>query len=179
MGMPRRKTPSESVPKPMQAMFDSFTELTNEFSKKHLNEEYAALLRKLVAALCRKRPSPLLQGRISTWVAGMIHALGTINFLSDKSQDPYLAPAAIAEYFGIGQSTMANKSRQIREMMKISHWSSDWMLSERIEKSPIVWMISVNGFVVDARRLPRQIQEEAFAKGLIPYIPEEGAGVSF
>ena len=33
-------------------------------------------------------------------------------------------------------------------------------------------MISVNGLMVDARRMPREIQEEAFRRGLIPYLPE-------
>ncbi len=33
-------------------------------------------------------------------------------------------------------------------------------------------MIQVNGFTLDARYLNREIQEEAFRKGLIPYIPE-------
>ena len=37
----------------------------------------------------------------------------------------------------------------------------------------MAWMIQVNGFVVDARRLKREVQEEAFRKGLIPYIPGE------
>jgi hypothetical protein len=31
----------------------------------------------------------------------------------------------------------------------------------------------VNGFVVDARRLQREVQEEAYRKGLIPYVPAE------
>jgi hypothetical protein len=34
-------------------------------------------------------------------------------------------------------------------------------------------MISVNGFIVDARRLKREVQEEAFRKGLVPYVPGE------
>jgi hypothetical protein len=29
----------------------------------------------------------------------------------------------------------------------------------------------VNGLIVDARSLPRPMQEEAFRKGLIPYVP--------
>ena len=37
----------------------------------------------------------------------------------------------------------------------------------------MAWMISVNGFIVDARRLKREVQEEAFRKGLIPYVPGE------
>jgi hypothetical protein len=34
-------------------------------------------------------------------------------------------------------------------------------------------MITVNGLIIDARSAPRHIQEEAFRKGLIPYIPGE------
>ncbi len=41
------------------------------------------------------------------------------------------------------------------------------------EQSPMTWMVSLNGFMVDVRRLPREIQAAAFAKGLIPYLPEE------
>jgi hypothetical protein len=36
----------------------------------------------------------------------------------------------------------------------------------------MIWMIQVNGLIVDARHMPRAIQEEAFHKGLIPYIPD-------
>jgi hypothetical protein len=32
----------------------------------------------------------------------------------------------------------------------------------------------VDGMVVDIRRMPRELQEAAFAKGLIPYIPADG-----
>ena len=34
----------------------------------------------------------------------------------------------------------------------------------------MVWMIQVNGFMVDARSLKSEIQEEALRKGLIPYL---------
>jgi hypothetical protein len=30
-----------------------------------------------------------------------------------------------------------------------------------------------NGFILDARRLKREVQEEALRKGLIPYLPGE------
>ena len=35
----------------------------------------------------------------------------------------------------------------------------------------MAWMISVDGFIMDARSLPRLVQEEAYRKGLIPYLP--------
>ncbi len=35
----------------------------------------------------------------------------------------------------------------------------------------MVWLIQVNGLIVDARQVSREIQEEAFRRGLIPYLP--------
>jgi hypothetical protein len=42
----------------------------------------------------------------------------------------------------------------------------------------MAWMIEFNGFILDARYLKREIQEEAFRKGLIPYIPADRANES-
>ena len=42
-----------------------------------------------------------------------------------------------------------------------------------MEQNPIAWMIQINDLIVDARQLPRKLQEEAFRKGLIPYIPAD------
>jgi hypothetical protein len=36
----------------------------------------------------------------------------------------------------------------------------------------MAWMIQVDGFILDARYLRREIQEEALRMGLIPYIPD-------
>jgi hypothetical protein len=55
-GMPKR-SPSQQVPKDMQARFDEITQLTDTFSHTYLNEEYGQLCRELTATLCRKRPS--------------------------------------------------------------------------------------------------------------------------
>jgi hypothetical protein len=39
-----------------------------------------------------------------------------------------------------------------------------------MDSNPMAWYTTVNGFIMDARLAPREIQEVAFAKGLIPYI---------
>jgi hypothetical protein len=64
--------------------------LTLEFSKKFLNEEYAVIIEKLIVKMARKREVPFVSGRIDIWAAAVIHALGTINFLFDKSSQPYV-----------------------------------------------------------------------------------------
>jgi len=32
-------------------------------------------------------------------------------------------------------------------------------------------MLTINGFAVDIRNMPMELQEEAFERGLIPFIP--------
>jgi hypothetical protein len=41
------------------------------------------------------------------------------------------------------------------------------------EKNPLMWMVEVNGLLVDLRDMPREVQEIAFEDGLIPYIPAD------
>jgi len=45
-----------------------------------------------------------------------------------------------------------------------------------MDDNPTAWMIEINGFVLDARLLKREHQEEAFRKGLIPYVPGRRTG---
>ncbi len=44
-------------------------------------------------------------------------------------------------------------------------------LQRKMDDNPRVWMLEVNGFLMDIRYAPREIQETAFEKGLIPYVP--------
>ena len=168
--MSKRST-SEQVPKDMQARFDEITQLTDTFSHAYLDDEYASLCRQLTATLCRKRPSPLSQGKAATWACGIIHALGTVNFLFDASQTPHVPASQIASYFGLSTSTMQTKSKQIRDLLDMYQMDPDWTRPSQIDDNLLAWMIQINGFVIDARHAPREIQEEAFRKGLIPYIP--------
>ncbi len=163
----------------MQAKFDEITRLTDDFCAKHLNSEYAQLCRYLTAALCRKRPSPLGSGKANSWACGIVHALGMVNFLFDSSQTPHMKASELYQRFGVGQSTGQAKSQQVRNVMNMHQMDPDWCLSSMIDRNPLAWLISVNGFMVDARKMPREVQEEAFRKGFIPYLPDaEGDGAA-
>jgi len=164
---------SENVPKPMQEKYKSIVEITDSFAKDNLNEEYAQLIRYAVAALCRKRPSPLATGKASTWACGITHAIGMVNFLFDKSQTPHINSIELYKKFGVGQSTGQGKSKLVRDMLGMNQFDQNWMLPSKFDSSPLVWMLSVNGMMVDIRCMPREVQEIAFEKGLIPYIPDD------
>jgi len=169
MGLAKK---SETVPKGMQEKYQAIVQLTNSFSKENLNEEYAQFIRYAVAALCRKRPSPLEKGKESSWACGITHAIGTVNFVFDKSQTPCITARELYKKFGVGESTGQSKSRTVRDLLKIHQFDPNWTLPSRLDDSPMSWMLSLNGMMVDIRTMPREVQEIALEKGLIAYIPE-------
>jgi len=147
--------------------------LIDQFCTEHLNEEYAVLCRKLAEKLGRKRPSPLLHGSPNAWASGIVRAVGGVNFLHDKSQTPYMRSTDIDHYIGTSPSSGAAKLAAIRKMLKMHQLDPTWTLPSRLDDNPIMWMLQVNGFMVDVRHAPREVQEIAFNKGLIPYIPAD------
>jgi hypothetical protein len=162
---------SERVPKPVQATFNAIVALTDAFCRAHLDEEYAQLARQVTAALCRKRPSPLVTGTLQTWACGIVYALGTVNFLFDRSQIPSMSAAELCTGFGVSKSTGSAKAKVVRDALDMSQMDPQWYRPSKMDENPMAWMIMVNGFVVDVRQMPRDIQEAAYAKGLIPYLP--------
>lgn len=175
--MAKSPTDQESVPKNMQAAFEAVVNLTDVFCQEHLNAEYAVLCRKMAGVLCRLRPSPLARGNPAGWAAGIVSVVGRTNFLDDPSQHPYMKIGDIGPKFGIGASTAAAKASQIRRVARTGPLELEWQLPSRLRDHPLAWMIQVNGLLVDARSAPREIQEEAFRLGLIPFVPgEEGTG---
>ncbi|WYD79367.1 MAG: DUF6398 domain-containing protein [Candidatus Electrothrix gigas] len=98
-------THSEKVPQSMREMYEQIVMLTDAFSAEHLTEEYAQLIRYATAALCRKRPSPLLKGKPKTWACGITHAIGFVNFLFDRSEEPSIRASELYAAFGVSKST--------------------------------------------------------------------------
>jgi len=166
-----RISPSEKVPKQMQDIFNAIVALTETVCTTHLDEEYAHLARQATAALCRQRPSPLATGRVQTWACGIVYAVGFVNFLFDKSQTPSMRAADLCAAFGVSQSTGAAKAKAVRDALDMGQMDPRWYRPSKMEDNAMAWMIMVNGFIVDARSMPRDLQEAAYAKGLTPYLP--------
>ena len=170
------KVSSRSHSTEVKDILDTLIEMTDSFCKEFLNEEYAELCRKLATALARKRPSPLLQGKLETWACGVVRTIGWVNYLDDRSQTPHLKLPLIDKAFGVAESTGQGKSKLIRKMFKIGNFDPKWTLPSKLDDNPRVWMMSVNGFLMDVRSAPREVQEIAYEKGLIPYIPADRDG---
>mgnify|MGYP005847251855 CR=1 FL=1 len=163
----------DAVPKAARPWFEEVVKLTDRVCAEHLTDEYSALARRLAAALARKRPCPLMRGRIVTWACGVVYAVGAANFLFDPSQTPHMRGADLCAAFGVSQSAGASKGREIMRMFGIGQLDPQWCLPSRLADNPLAWLVEYNGIVMDARYLPRAVQEVAYRRGLIPFIPDE------
>ena len=160
-----------SVPRKMREKYEAVTGITDEFCHEHLNEEYADLCRKMAAILSRKRPSPLESGRTKSWAAGIAYALCRVNFLSDDSREPHMTMSELCEKIGVSQSNASSKSRELWDRLNLVPLHPEWCPPSMLEENTLAWIIEVNGLPVDARIMPREVQEEAYRLGLIPYVP--------
>ena len=167
----RQPREEPSIPATARPAYDAVVGLTDAFCREHLDDEYEALCRKLAGVLARKRPSPLPSGKPETWACGIVRTIGWVNFLDDSSRRPHLKLTAIDKAFGVAESTGQGKSKAIRTMLKIRQFDHRWTLPSRMDDNPLIWMLEVNGLIMDIRRCPREAQEVAFREGPDPLHP--------
>lgn len=163
---------TRSVPAATRSVFDLVVRLTDAVCRDHLNEEYAELSRELAAVLARKRPSPLPQATPEVWACGITYAIGAVNFLFDPAQRPHLEARALCKLFSVSASSGSRRSAQIMGLLRLIPLDPRWCTRSNLANNPLAWMIEVNGLVLDARMAPREVQREAYRRGLIPFMPE-------
>ena len=161
------------IPAALQHECEQICKLTGSFCADHLDAEYGELVRKLVAKLARKRPSPLVRGDLRIWAGAAIYTVGSVNFLFDRTQHPHMTGDELSALVGVPKSTLANKAKLIRDVLHIGLLEPEFCRRELLASSPMAWMISINGFVVDARTMPPDVQAEARRRGLIPDLPAD------
>ena len=144
----------ERVPLKLRQRYREVVALTDTLCKERLTEEYALLCRKLAAALCRKRPSPIEGGQAASWACGIVQAIGSVNFLFDATQKPHLTAQALCGLFCVSVSSGATRASQLRKMFSLFPLAPQWCLSSRLKDNPLLSMFSVNGFIMAAHGEP-------------------------
>jgi len=160
------------VPEDLHDRFREIVALTDAAADAVLNDEYKQLAREMAVTLCHDG-TPATRGKAASWAAGIMYELGMVNFLTDPNTEPYVRSEDLAAVFGVSVSTMQAKGKVIREGLDLCRFHPDWTVSSMIDDNPLVWILEVNGFMVDIRHLPREAQVVAYEKGLIPYVPAD------
>src|ERR1700726_4211722 len=126
----------KSVPRRMLPIYQKIVAVADDVCHRHLNQEYREFAHMMTAALCRKRPSPLTSGQPRTWAAGIVYALGRVNFLSDRSTYPHMTTVDLCTAFGVSESTVHSKARAIEEALAIGPLDPRWTLPSFVVVAP-------------------------------------------
>lgn len=111
-----------AVPKKMQPVYDAAAPALQTFCDTCLDEENAAYLDlclKALEKLCRMRPSPLLSGRLRTWVAGIAYFICAQNDRFAVSCPKRLNASEIAGFFGLSAPAASNQANKIRRLFDV------------------------------------------------------------
>lgn len=147
---------------------EKLQDLTRSFCEERLDNEYLQLCEKLINKMGRKREVPFKRGNLDIWAAAVVHAIGSVNFLFDKSFEPYASVSDINDYFSTNTSTVSQKSKRIRDMFNMGYFDSDFSTGGMTEANPLNNMVMVDGFIVPLDSLPEKAREmvrEARARG--------------
>lgn len=121
---------------------------TGEFCLEHLDQEYADLSKKMIEKLSRKRSVPFVSGKINIWAAGIVWAIGRINFLGDKSFKPYMRQDELSRLFEASPKSVGPKAKAICDMLKLKYYDEDFSTKKMRDSNPFARMaIDNNGFV--------------------------------
>ncbi|MCK9401607.1 MAG: DUF6398 domain-containing protein [Bacteroidales bacterium] len=129
--------------------------LIKEFCKQKLDDDYFELSERLLNKLGRKRDVPFMSGKIEIWAAAVIHALGTINFLFDKSFEPYVTVEEINVFFGTNKSSTGTKSKFIRDLLNLGYFDAEFSTQHITQNNPFERLRMVNGFIISTDLIPK------------------------
>jgi hypothetical protein len=161
------------VPEKLRPRFREIVAITDAFCDAHLDAELRDLCRGLAAVACAKG-LPVTRGKAAGWAAGVVGAVGFVNFLGDPSQPHHVTTDEMAKTIGVSPASLHNKSKAIRDALDIGRMDPRFSTAKVVDQNPMIWILSVNGIPMDVRNAPRGAQEEAFRRGLIPYLPADG-----
>lgn len=138
-----------------------------------LNEECYDMSIKLLDKLLFQFPDRLERGQAKSWAAAIVYTIGRINFLFDPRQIPHLVASELAQKFNVSQGMASKKSSELFDLFDLTQFDPDWTLPSLIDMNPFIWQVMVDGWVVDIRTQPRELQVMAYEQGIIPYIPAD------
>lgn len=116
-------------------------EMIEEFSDKYLDVEFKALNVKLAGELGDCDKISFDDDKPEVWAAGIIFAIGQLNFLFEDLYAPYISRNNLCGYFKISRMKMNNKARDIRRLLNLKlgdkNFSTEFISTLKIPKSDV------------------------------------------
>jgi hypothetical protein len=62
-----------------------------------------------------------------------------VNFLSDRTQRPHMTTDDLSKLTGVSKSTLTNKSKLIRDLLRIGPLEPEFCRRELLASNPLAW----------------------------------------
>jgi hypothetical protein len=138
----RRKRKKEAENDPKAAATESLRRMVAAFCVEYLDDEYQELADKLITKMNRKRQVPFMAGNLEGWAAGVLYALGQINFLFDASFQPHATADDFANHFGLSKGTISSRAKKIRDMFRLRYYSDEFCTERMRASNPMRQVLS-------------------------------------
>lgn len=122
--------------------------LIEKYSTEKLDAEYNRLCKKVYTDLLNDNPKIYDRGKPEIWAASIIWAVGSVNFLDDRSFLPYATLSDICGYFNNNNSTVGQKASLIRSTLNIDVFTRDYLRKDsKIPGFIDRFQVNENGFI--------------------------------
>ncbi len=138
---------------------EKLLEMVGTFCSQKLDDDYLQLCEKLVKKLGEQEEVPFKKGKLEICAAAVAYTIGSINFLFDKSFEPYMSADQLCEYFDTKKSTTSSKAKVIKDMFDLWHFCPEFSTQRMNEKNPFNDLVMVDGLIVSINTLPKELQK--------------------
>ena len=156
------------IPAHIKNNFLNIAEMVDLFCNKNLNDEYYNLALKLT----KENPSNLIDCDIKTLAAAIINTIAKTH----ESEMLQVSSKNLASWFQTTQTDIDKKTNSICKILNLQFIDQDQSTKSKVSNDydiddRMMWSIAINGFTIDIRNAPLDLQVDAYEHGLIPYIP--------
>jgi hypothetical protein len=134
--------PSSEISEPYRERYAELLEIIETFCTEYLNDEYRDACYELAADVCSEG-SPVLTGKTLSWAAGLIWAIGRVNFLTDASFEPHMSLKEFAKAIGVSQATIAAKCREIWIGLDLMQMDPDFTVPSLAVSNPLAMVARI------------------------------------
>ena len=144
----------------IQEREERIVNLIADFCAQKLNEEYLALADRVIKELAQTEPVPFMRGKPEIWAAGIIHALGSVNWMFDRSNKHYTPAADINSFFGTNGSTTSQKAMLIKDLLDMQQGDREFSTQDTIDNDPFAQFVMLDDMIVPMSMLSEELQQQ-------------------
>lgn len=139
---------------------DQIQKQVTEYCNQYLDDEYTQVCNRVFKNLLEENPAIFNRGKTEIWCAAIVWAVGSNNFLGDKSFEPYASLDDVCKYFNANTSSVGQKASKIRKMLNIDMFNTDYQTTNEVSDFLGSFVMTPEGFIVPADMLDDNSDED-------------------